>query len=638
MLKTLVGIREGVVSTDRHARIDYANPSAEKMLASGLSHLTGLDASDAIRLLDPITREPLTDLVRGRMTFDGADESIDEAILVADDGAELPVEVSVAILKTKRGKTKGAVIVVRDIAERKRLVEAEEKQRMSDRQLAAFVEQVSDYAIFMISPDLKAATWNAGVEQVLGYSEEEFIGTDILNSVFLPESIADGTAEREFETARERGEANDDRWMRKKSGDRFWASGITTGVFDDDGKLLGYNKVLRDLTERKLAEEELKVLAAELSESDRNKTIFLATLAHELRNPLSPITNTVQVLQRTVDDSDAKELLAVAERQVRHMTRLIEDLMDVSRISRGKVELRREVVSLPTLVESALETSKSLINDNGQRLEVSLVDEPILLDADPARITQVVSNLLNNASKYSNPGDTIKLTVDRRDDFARIIVQDEGIGIEPDEIESVFEMFTQVSDTVERGSTGLGLGLTLVNNFVNMHGGTVSVHSDGKGQGSRFTVALPIAVDQAIETDSDSVDFDDVPIRNFRILVVDDTRAISFLMGRLLNELGQDVRTAENGLAAVETLKSFQPDVVFSDISMPGMNGYELAKHIRANDATKDVHLIAMTGFGQPTDRQRAISAGFDDHIVKPVDFTVIEKLLRSFSAKGEPS
>jgi CheY-like chemotaxis protein len=316
------------------------------------------------------------------------------------------------------------------------------------------------------------------------------------------------------------------------------------------------------------------------------------------------------------------------------MTRLIEDLMDVSRISRGKVELRREFVSLTAVVESAIEASRPLIENNGQTLEINISDDPITLNADPARIAQVTSNLLNNASKYSNPGDRIWLTVDSDDESAKITIRDEGIGIAPDEIDDVFKMFTQVAESVERGSSGLGIGLTLVSNFVDMHGGTVTVTSEGKGKGSCFNVTLPLADPSAVADAREPEVATSTPIRQFNILVVDDTRAITFVMERLLKELGQEVRTAENGLTAIEVLTNFQPDLIFSDISMPGMNGYELAKHIRGNEASKHMRMIAMTGFGQPTDRTRAIDAGFDDHVVKPVDYSVIEDVLRRFSTE----
>lgn len=528
-----------------------------------------------------------------------------------------------------RSRSKAEQAADEIFAERERLKKTQEEKLLTDRKLAAFVEQVSDYAIFLISPDLKAATWNRGVEQVMGYTEEEFIGRDIIDAIFLHESLLDGTAQREFEIARETGDATADRWMKRRNGERFWASGITTAVHDADGKLLGYNKVLRNLTERKMAEDELKLLAAELSEADRNKTTFLATLAHELRNPLSPIKNTVQLLSREPLDEDVHSLLDVVERQVEQMTRLIDDLMDISRISRGKVELRREVVLLEKIVESAVEASQPIIDASGQSLNLINNAVGIRLYADPTRISQVVSNLLNNASKFSPQGGAIELSMDCNADFVEIRVKDEGMGIQQEDLEHVFTMFSQVAETVERGSSGLGIGLTLVRNFVELHNGTVVADSEGKGRGSCFTVRLPIAKESGLPSKDEVMECDAVT-RSFRVLVVDDTRAITFVMQRLLQSLHQEVRTADNGATAIETMVDFHPDIIFSDISMPGMNGYELAKHIRSTDALKSIFMVAMTGFGQPTDRQKALAAGFDEHVVKPVDFSVIVQLLQS--------
>ncbi len=632
LLLTLSGIREGVISTDRYGNITFANSIAETLLGRTLAQMSGKPVESEVSLLDATTREqipsPAQQLLAGKMNrIHGV-----EALAVSSHGSETPVEIECSLLKGRNQSTDGMVMVIRDVAERERLKKTQEEKLMTDRQLAVFVEQVSDYAIFLISPDLKAATWNRGVEQVLGFTEEEFIGLDVIDAIFLNESAVDGSAKREFDVARAEGDASDDRWMKRKDGEQFWASGITTAVHDADGKLLGYNKVLRNLTERKMAEDELKILAAELSEADRNKTTFLATLAHELRNPLSPIKNTVQLLSREPLDEDVHELLDVVERQVEQMARLIDDLMDISRISRGKVELRKEVVLLGKIVDSAVEASRPFMDVNGQSFQLNNNAEGMRLYADPTRISQVVSNLLNNASKFSPRGGAIQLTIDRVGDFAEIRVKDEGMGIERENLEDVFKMFSQVAETVERGSSGLGIGLTLVRNFVELHNGTIVAESEGEGRGSCFTVRLPIAMGAAIPVDTEVVEVDKGPIRSFRVLVVDDTRAITFVMQRLLQGLQQEVRTADNGLAAIESMVDFPPDIIFSDISMPGMNGYELAKYVRGSDTLKSVYMVAMTGFGQPTDREKALAAGFDDHVVKPVDFSVIQQLLRARS------
>ncbi len=491
LLTTLGSIGDGVLSTDREGNITYANSVAERMLGQSFGELSGQDLRKALTLLHPTTGEPMDSpaaaLLAGRVT---APVAATDAIALGKDDGETPVKVECSLLRHLDERIQGVVVVLRDVAHRKKLAEAEAKQVMSDRQLAAFVERVSDYAIFLISPDLKASTWNRGVAQVLGYSEEEFIGADILEAIFLPDSIANGSAQREFEIANKQGEANDDRWMKRKGGEAFWASGITTAVHDDNGNLLGYNKVLRNLTDKKMAEDELKLLAAELSEADRNKTMFLATLAHELRNPLSPIKNTVQLLSRADLNDEVQDLLDVVERQVEQMARLIDDLMDISRISRGKVELRREVVSLRAIADSAIEATAALIAENGQQFQLRDHASDVLVYVDATRIAQVISNLLNNASKYSPANSRILMELSEVEGFAEIAIEDQGIGIEPSELDEVFQMFSQVAESVERGSSGLGIGLTLVQNFVELHGGTVTASSEGEDRGSRFTVRL----------------------------------------------------------------------------------------------------------------------------------------------------
>jgi PAS domain S-box-containing protein len=518
------------------------------------------------------------------------------------------------------------------------MLEQQNRLHVTDRQLRLFVEQVSDYAIFMISPDLRATTWNQGVEQVLGFTEEEFIGLEIIPAIFPPSAREDGSAAEEFFLAAELGQASDDRWMCTKNGTHFWASGITTGVRDSDGRLLGFNKVLRNLTERKLAEDELKTLAAELAERDRNKTTFLATLAHELRNPLAPIKNTVQLLSLSNLDSETQELIDIVQRQTDQMVRLIDDLMDISRISRGRIELKKERVSLASLVDTAVEACLPLIHSNGQVLKVYPPESEIVVDADPARMTQVISNLLTNASKYSDVGGTIEISYGVRNEHVIVEVLDNGMGIVADELEDVFKMFSQGAETIERGSSGLGIGLTLVRSLVELHGGTVAAFSEGLGKGARFTILLPPPVEEAPEGNVQTETEMASPLQPLNVLVVDDSRSITLVMSRLLSKFGHAVRTAENGLEAIQMLHAmdgFQPDIIFSDISMPGMNGYEFVRHLRADPQCGQVYAVAMTGFGQQADRNKALEAGFNEHTVKPVDVRVLRKIFSGLTKSG---
>ncbi len=311
------------------------------------------------------------------------------------------------------------------------------------------------------------------------------------------------------------------------------------------------------------------------------------------------------------------------------MVRLIDDLTDVSRIGHGKIELKRQVVDIQSLVDAAIETSQALIRDNHQEIEVSIDDPTTCVDVDPARITQVITNLLNNASKYSDVNCRIRLVTCREDNMIVVRVIDNGNGIAPDRIDDIFEMFAQTGDSVERGCAGLGIGLMLVRTLVELHGGTVTAHSEGLGKGSEFVVRLPAAI-EASQPQLPSVPVEeDRPSRSFKILVVEDMRALAMILARLLSKLNHEVRVVDSGVAAIESLKTHPAEIIFSDISMPGMSGYELAQRLRNTPDTQHIRLVAMTGYGQASDREKALSAGFDEHMIKPVD---IHRLQTFFS------
>ncbi|GAA4453206.1 hypothetical protein GCM10023156_23810 [Novipirellula rosea] len=509
-----------------------------------------------------------------------------------------------------------------------------EKNRELDERIHFFLQQISDYAIFMMDSQCRATTWNDGVRQVLGFDEHEFLGRDIRPLIFTPEAHASGTVDAEFEKAVKNDSASDDRWMQRKDGSQFWASGITTSIHDRSGALVGFSKVMRDMTEQKRNSDELSRLAAELSEESRRKNEFLATLAHELRNPLSPIKSAVQLMSMMELSGEVDELRVTMDLQVDQLVRLLDDLMDVSRIGRGKIELKRQAIEMRTIIDSAIENSRALIESNQQELSVDVPEEGLTVHVDPARLTQVICNLLNNASKYSDVNCKIEVIAEHVGEHVVVTVKDNGSGIAPERLSDIFEMFAQIEDSVERGTAGLGIGLTLVRTLVELHGGTVSAHSDGVDQGSEFSIKIPIAtVDDSNKAVSPVVD-DSKPIQPMRVLVVDDMHALSVILSRLLMKLGHEVEVVDSGLAALAMMERFAADVVFSDISMPGMTGYELAKRLRVEYRSQPLALVAMTGYGQASDRERALAAGFDEHMVKPVDF----KLLQAFFQNLQPS
>lgn len=375
--------------------------------------------------------------------------------------------------------------------------------------------------------------------------------------------------------------------------------------------------------------------AAALREADRRKNEFLAVLAHELRNPLAPIRNSLQILRMTIKgDETTAELTEMMERQVNHMVRLVDDLMEVSRITRGKIELRREPIDIGTVIRNAVETSQPLIDAGGHQLSVKLPTETLMVNGDPVRLSQVIANLLNNAAKYTDSGGQIGLAVQCKDGRVEITVSDTGVGISTEMLPKVFDMFTQVPSSSGRAQGGLGIGLTLVKSLIEMHEGTIEARSAGVGHGSQFVIRLPLIVDGCPNGHPAP---QQVPnsLANRRVLVVDDNRDAANSLASLLRLLGAEVLALHSGQEALDRIGQFDPTVVLLDLGMPGMDGYEVARRIRNQPRFDDLLLVALTGWAQEEDRLRSHLAGFNHHLSKPADVTVLESLLRSASTKN---
>ncbi|WP_159397044.1 ATP-binding protein [Sorangium cellulosum] len=388
--------------------------------------------------------------------------------------------------------------------------------------------------------------------------------------------------------------------------------------------------ITRDVTEQKELENERRRRMEELAEAARRKDEFLATLAHELRNPLAPLRNGLELLRLGESDPAASERArAMMERQVAHMVRLIDDLLDVSRITRGKLRLRRERVELAGVVQSAIEASRPLIDASRHELTVDVPPGPIHLDADPTRLAQVLSNLLTNAAKYTDPGGRIRLSVERQGGEVVLAVRDTGIGIAAEHLPGLFQMFSQITPALERSQGGLGIGLSLVRGLVELHGGRVAASSDGPGKGSEFSVRLPVAEEraQAAAAPGEERETPSLPPR-CRVLVVDDNSDAADSLAMLLRVLGYSVEVAYDGRQGAEIAERFCPDVVLLDIGLPKMNGYEVARYFREQPWGKGMVLVAMTGWGQQEDKQRATEAGFNVHLTKPVDPGTLKALL----------
>jgi PAS domain S-box-containing protein len=404
----------------------------------------------------------------------------------------------------------------------------------------------------------------------------------------------------------------------------------TRDSFDDD-EIEFLRTISRYVT---VAYERLRLIE-ELRDSDRRKDEFLALLAHELRNPLAPLRNSLNLLQLMgYENANTERICETMERQVNHLVRLVDDLLEVSRITRGKIDLRREAVELATVVRNAVETSRPLIDAGGVQLAISLPQEPILLYGDPIRLAQIFANLLNNAAKYNKPGGQIWFTAHKENDSARISVRDSGIGISPEVLPKVFDMFMQGDRSANRSHGGLGIGLTLVRSLVELNEGSVTAKSDGQGCGTEFVISLPLAdMDRSCTVDRQSSPADQgSPVR--RILVVDDNVDAANSLGTLLQHLGGEVEIAHDGPAALTAIDKFRPNFVLLDIGMPEMDGFEVAKRVRECRDFDNITLIALTGWGQENDRRRTREAGFDHHLVKPADLNAIQSLLLSYDSQ----
>jgi two-component system, chemotaxis family, CheB/CheR fusion protein len=486
----------------------------------------------------------------------------------------------------ERGKLVGAVNVLVDITDRRRA-------ELARSQLAAIVES-SDDAI--ISKDLNGViqSWNAAAQRLFGYTAEQAVGRHI--SFLIPADRADeedrilarlraGERVYHFDTVRVRSD-----------GQPVHVSLTISPVRDEAGRVVGASKIARDITDRKQAEELIYGLMTQLKEADLRKNEFLAMLAHELRNPLAPLLNMLEIMKRGDGNGQViEQVRSTLERQLGQMVRLVDDLLDVNRITRGKLELRKERVELAPVIYQSVEACRPLVERAKHELHVSLPTEPVYLHADPVRLAQVFGNLLTNACKYTDPGGRIWLTAERQGSEVVVNVKDTGLGIPPDKLASIFEMFTQVDRSLERSQGGLGIGLTLVKRLVEMHRGSVEAYSEGQGLGSELVVRMPALMEKP-KANTPKPTAEQAPTTAHRILIVDDNRDAATPLAVLLKITGNETQTAHDGLAAVEVATAFRPDVVLLDIGLPKLSGHDVCRRIREQSWGKNMVLVALTG------------------------------------------
>jgi PAS domain S-box-containing protein len=497
-----------------------------------------------------------------------------------------------------------------------------EDLRRSEERFRLMVEGVRDYAIFMLDPEGYVQSWNLGAERIKGYKAEEIIGHHF--SEFYPEeAINRGWPQYELAEARAKGRFEDEGWRLRKDGTSFWANVIITALYDSDGELRGFAKVTRDMTDRKRMES--------LEVSERRMLEFLAMLSHELRNPLAPIRNAVYMMNyKEIADPELKWAIDVIDRQAAQLTRLVDDLLEASRVTSGNITLHRERLDISAVITRAVEGSRPLIDARHHRLEVVMPDEPMMVEADLTRLIQIVVNLLNNAAKYTPEGGDIKLWVDHYDGVLRIHVRDNGTGIAPESLRHIFDLFVQGERTLDRSEGGLGIGLTLVRRLVEMHGGNVSAFSAGPGKGSEFVVTIPRVTDKSAKAASGDVANDHKNTRTpgLRVLVVDDNRDAAISMEMFLKAWGYDTCVVHDGQTALETAREYHPDIVLLDIGLPGLSGYEVAEQLRGFPGGEKIEVIALTGYGQEEDRQRTQGLGISHHLIKPIDPHKLRDLL----------
>jgi PAS domain S-box-containing protein len=541
----------------------------------------------------------------------------DEGWRVRRDGSTFWAHVIITALRDDAGTLIGFGKITHDLTERRR---EQESLRQSEERFRLLVDGVKDYGIFMLDPDGRIISWNAGAERIKGYGAIEIIGRHF--SVFYPpELIAAEWPAHELRIARTEGRYEEEAWRVRKDGSRFWASVVISAVYDRSGELRGFAKITRDLTQRQRMQQ--------LQEASRQMSEFVAMLAHELRNPLAPIRNAMQVMSlRGLEDPQLEWCRTVVDRQVALLGHLVDDLLDVNRITTGKIQLKREPVLISLVIERALESSSPLIQERKHRVEVSLPEEPLVVQGDSTRLSQVFLNLLNNAAKYTPENGLIQISGKAEGQHAVIRVRDNGLGIAPELLPKVFDLFVQGSRSLDRAEGGLGIGLALVREIVRLHGGSVSVSSAGVQQGSEFTVKLPLVTRSPHQMKSEQDTEAAIPARHRRILVVDDNSDSAESMALLLRASGHEVHTAHDGASALEQAGAHKPEIVLLDIGLPGMSGYTVAKRLRAIPELDAVTLIAMTGYGQEEDRKRSRDAGFDHHLVKPIDLAVLTALL----------
>lgn len=567
--------------------------------------------------------------------FHGGPATLDDDILLEIDRRGFVEETHFTIAyspvpdETAPGGVGGVLATMHEItekvvAERRLAALREERQRFvslaeNSHEFIGMCDM--DFKPFYVNPAGMRLVGLEGLDQAMRTAVQDFFFPEdqaFIMEDFFPGVLRDG--HREIEV----------RFRHFRTGEPLWMLYAVFRLTDAAGQSTGFATVSRDINERKRMDLALRETAAQLREADRRKDEFLATLAHELRNPLAPIRNSLELLRLSKGNAEtAERARVVMERQLSQMVRLVDDLLDVSRISRGVISLRKSRIQVADVLRSAVETSQPLIQAAGHELTLAVPPEPVFVDADETRLSQVFSNLLNNAAKFTDRGGKIRLEASVEGDQAVVSVRDDGMGIPAPMLSRIFDMFTQVDPSLEKSRTGLGIGLHIARRLVELHGGTIEAKSAGRGTGTEIVVRLPVAPSSSPEERARAEGPGPGPGSARRILVVDDNQDAASSLAAMLRMMGHEVQVAHDGLEALRAGAAFEPDLMLLDIGMPKLDGHEVCRRLREEPWGRQVIVAALTGFGQEDDRRTSREAGFDVHLVKPLDPAALEGLLR---------
>jgi PAS domain S-box-containing protein len=635
---TLASIGDGVLTTDEQGRVTFLNAVGEALTGWKQDEAQNVPFHRVFNIVNEYTRAPVENPIEKVLKHGKIVGLANHTILISKDGTERPIDDSAAPIVNQDRKLTGVVLVFRDFAEaRKKEKELADIHAEVDRQRRLYDSILLNMTDFVYTFDLQGRftfankallnLWQLKLQDILGKNFFE---------LHYPEDLAARLQRQIQQVIETRALVRDQTHYTSYLGERYYDY-IFVPVIGAKGEVEAVAGSTRDVTLQKQVQDELRSVAARLSDADRRKDEFLATLAHELRNPLAPISAGLEVMKSIKGDPIAIEKIRSAmERQSQQMVRLIDDLLDMSRITQGKMELRPCAIELNDILQSAIEATKPFIDEAGHQLSLKLAEKPIMLNADPNRLAQVFSNLLNNSTKYTPEGGQIQLSAHLSGSEAVVTVRDNGLGI-PRELQSqIFEMFAQIDRPLEKGYRGLGIGLTLVKRLVEMHQGRIEVASEGAGMGTEFRVYLPVDAHSKGPA-LPPPELKPASPQALRVLVVDDNKDAANMLSLVVKMLGNEVRLAGDGLEAIRVAEEFQPDLMLMDIGMPNMNGYEAARHVRQQAWGSAITLVALTGWGQEEDRRKAKEAGFDHHLVKPADPAELQKLLSRLKQQREP-